>query len=63
VIVSGEAERPWPDSHLVRARYRKGGLISDLLALCDSVLEETPGGGGRKRRTRGGPKRPRGPRR
>ena len=63
VIVSGEAQRPWPDSQLVRARYKKGGLISDLLALCDSVLAEAPAGGGRKKRAKSGERRPRAPRR
>ena len=63
VIVSGEAQRPWPDSHLVRARYKKGALISDLLALCDSVLAAAPPGGGRKKRAKAGERRPRAPRR
>jgi hypothetical protein len=36
--MSGETQRPWPESPLVRARHRKDAGLDALLAACASVL-------------------------
>jgi len=40
VIMSAEAQRPWPESPLVRAQYVKPEGLSALLATCERVLSE-----------------------
>ena len=43
ILMSGETQRPWPESPLVRARHRKADGLDALLSACERVLaEESP---------------------